>query len=428
MIPVRRGRVPKTNINPQGIISLGRLRPKERPKLHLKDYATVSFFADVPTSVDYSAKAQNSLSNIYGNDVLGCCVISMCDHLVGVETGNADNEKVATLDQVIADYSAIGGYNPNDPTTDNGCDEQTAFSYYQQNGFFDGTKLAGYVAVDATNKELVKAAIYWFENVCVGFEIPDSGVSPIPASGQVWNLTGAPNPSNGHAVMVVGYDDSYVYVATWGMILKVTWDAFAMYMVPAAGGECYALLTPDELASGQEECPNGIAWASLQADFAALGQAPSPPAPPPPPDPQPTPPDPTPPDPGPDPSGSPTLEDAIAWATQGLIDNWPAVTEQMNNAIRIGAGAPLGGRNRGVSLENAIAWATDWPAGHRTARIAEVLRRDTVESLKRNWKGNPSLEQAIAWALDWPANHKGTPVADLLSRDVVDGLTRHWPE
>ena len=44
----------------------------------------------------------------------------------------------------------------------------------------------------------------------------------------------------------------------------------AAYGVNAAGGELYAVLSPDQLARGQQRAPNGIAWSNLIADFDAL--------------------------------------------------------------------------------------------------------------------------------------------------------------
>lgn len=152
------------------------------PHLQLGKYLRAAM-PDTPASCDYTAQAMASLSNVYDNDTLGCCVIAGLNHVMGVETGNADGGQpvVVTNDQIVKEYGAIGGYVPGDAATDQGCDEKTAFDYYSQQGWSNGTKAAGYLAVDATNRAEVQAAIYLFENVIYGVSLPDGWVNPFPA-------------------------------------------------------------------------------------------------------------------------------------------------------------------------------------------------------------------------------------------------------
>jgi hypothetical protein len=237
-----------------------------------------------------------------GNDQLGDCVIAGAYHVVGTATGNAGELYHATMPQVLADYSAIGGYNPSDPSTDQGCDEVTALNYWTQHGFANGTKLAGWLTVDSTNTSEVQSACYLFENLYFGIELPDSWTS-VSGDGFVWDLD-TPNPNNGHCVIGAGYGAAGVTIDTWGMLGVITWKAIAGLCTPASGGALYVMLTPDMLAKGAAKAPNGFAWADLIADFDAMGgSVPIPPAPPLP----------------PAPPGSPvTLAQAQAWAKSGL--------------------------------------------------------------------------------------------------------------
>jgi hypothetical protein len=292
--------------------------------MHLQNYLRAAVLPTPPASCDYSAAGAPALQNIYLNDQYGDCVIAGGYHVVGLETGNANGGHpfVATTQQIVADYSAIGGFDPNNPqATDNGCDEQTALNYWTQHGFADGTKLIGWLAVDATNMQQVMTAMFLFENLFFGIELPDAWINPMPsASGFVWDV-GTPDPDNGHCVMGVGYTPQGVKIDTWGMFGTLTWAAIAALCTQSGGGELYVMLTPDQLAKGQAKAPNGINWTSLLTDFNTMGgnvpvpaPAPAPPAP------APTPPHPAP----PAPTGAPTLVQAIAWATQGLQKNWPA--------------------------------------------------------------------------------------------------------
>lgn len=262
---------------------LGRRRPVAAcPRLKLRRYLTGAL-PHPPAKADYSAAAASALDNVYLNDELGDCVIAAGYHIVGTLTGNAGKLFTATNDQIIADYSAIGGYNPNaqpvpgpdgpQNPTDNGCNEQDALNYWTQTGFKDGSKLLGWVTIDAASKVEVQTAIYLFENVFFGMELPDYwiGQGMPQSSGFVWDVAGKPDPNNGHAVCGVGYDEHGVTIDTWGLRGRLTYAAAAKYAVHAAGGELYAVLSPDQLARGQQRAPSGIAWNDLISDFDSMG-------------------------------------------------------------------------------------------------------------------------------------------------------------
>ena len=288
-------------------VTFGRKRPRPgRRCLHLRNYLRASL-PSPPSSVNYSEKASQELSNINMNDSLGDCVIAGGYHIVGIETGNASNEFIATNAQIIADYSAIGGYVPGYPSTDNGCDEPTALDYWTTHGFANGTKLLGWLAVDATNKTEVMQAMWLFENLFLGIELPNGWISPFPSNnGFTWDVAGNPDPNNGHCVISAGYGTAGLNIDTWGLLGTLTWNALAEYCIPQNNGELYVMLTPDQLSAGQTLAPNGVSWSDLIGDFDALGGK----------VPVPTPPAPTPPTP-PAPTGI-TLAQAIQWAQAGI--------------------------------------------------------------------------------------------------------------
>ena len=252
-------------------VKMGRRRPVARgPRLYFKNYLRLP--AAPPPAADYSRPASSVLGNIYLNDQLGDCVIAGGYHVVGVETGNAGDLFTASDGQLIADYGAIGGYVPGDTSTDNGCDEATALNYWTETGFADGTKLVGWLAVDPTNRQEIQSALYLFENLFFGMELPDAWINPVPgSSGFTWDMAGPSDPSNGHCVIGVGYGQSGVTIDTWGLLGTLTYGAIAQYCAAAAGGELYAMLTPDQLAKGQSKAPNGVDWTELVSDFKSMG-------------------------------------------------------------------------------------------------------------------------------------------------------------
>ncbi len=274
-----------------------------------------------PESLDLTKPALASLRNIDQNDKLGDCVIAGGYHIVGTATGNAGKLYSATPADIIADYGAIGGYVVGDPSTDQGCDLQTAMNYWVQKGFRNGTKLAGWLAVDPTNKTEIQQILYLFENAFLGIELPDAWISPFPSGDSfTWDLA-TPDPNNGHCVVGVGYTPKGMTIDTWGMFGTLTWNAIANLCASKDGGEIYVLLTPDMIAKASAKSPAGFDWATLIADFDALGgHVPVPP--PAPPAPAPAPPPAPPPAPHP-PAPPPTLAQAQAWAAAGLATHWP---------------------------------------------------------------------------------------------------------
>ena len=257
-------------------VKLGRRQPPPGAlRIPLLSYLDPARLPAPPASCSYAPLAMDALSKVMRNDALGDCVIAAGYHVVGVETGNAKDPFVASDDQVTADYEAIGGFDPADPEgTDNGCDEVTAFAYWQQHGFANGTRLLGWVGLDASDAQQVKSALYLFESVVIGLNLPQEWLDQAQEKKPIlWDVAGPPVPANGHCVAAVGYDEHGLQISTWGMLGTITWPALARYATAAAGGDLYAVLTPDQLQKGMAAAPNGVAWQQLIKDFDEIGRA-----------------------------------------------------------------------------------------------------------------------------------------------------------
>ncbi len=260
---------------------LGRKRPVARcPRFALKNYLTRSMPAP-PATCDYTKSAAAALSKIYDNDTLGDCVIAGMAHVVGVMTGNAGAKPFLYSNaQIVGLYSAIGGYVPGEPSTDQGCDEQTALNYWENNGALPPNttsptgahKIAGWMTVDSTNVEEFQTALWLFENLYFGIELPDAWINPMPsASGFVWDAAGPPDPNNGHCVVGVGYTSAGVVIDTWGMTGLMTNAALAKYPNQASNGELYTVVSMDALGKANQKAPTGFDWSQLVADFDSMG-------------------------------------------------------------------------------------------------------------------------------------------------------------
>jgi hypothetical protein len=156
---------------------------------------------------------------------------------------------------------------------DNGGDEQIVLNYWREHGLIQGRRrIAGHIFVDATDIETVKSAIWLFENVYFGVELPNNWIDPYPSgNGFVWALAGKPNPENGHAFAGIGYDHQGVYISTWGMVGIMTWDAVRHYASRGADGELHCVISPDSLIRATHKTPHGFDWSQLVADFDSAG-------------------------------------------------------------------------------------------------------------------------------------------------------------
>lgn len=317
----------------QRTVKLGRRQPTSFARRRtLSSFFLRAALPPPPSSTNYRAKADGVLRDIYGNDELGDCVVAAGYHVEGEATANSSTAYHATLAQIIKDYGAIGGYVPGDPSTDNGCDEETALQYWCKNGFANGVQLLGYIPIDPSSEVEIKQAIYLFENVFYGVGLPDAWISPFPAGdGFVWDDTGGnANPQNGHAFVGIDYDETGVVIDTWGIEGHVTPRATAKYAANYQGGQLFTLLTPSLIAKGMLRAPNGLDWPTLIADFNSMGgSVPVPPAP----------------SPVPGPSSSVTLHQAQAWATAGVKK----------------AKGLSSTKQRGISNLVAIELAKNWP-------------------------------------------------------------------
>jgi hypothetical protein len=244
-----------------GHLRLGRIKPAEPPKLRLAKYVdeavvlpatplTTDFYSDVPSWP------------MYDNDSLGDCTCAASGHMVQAWSAAAGGLKTMGDADVVGVYWATG-------SDDNGRSEIDVLNYWRKQGIAAGTtwvdKITAYAGVEASNLELVKAAIALFGGVYIGVGLP------LTAQGQpVWDVVAddpersQPGSWGGHAVPIVGYDEDSLVVVTWGGVLKMTNAFFAEYV-----DEVYALLSPD-FFGGKDSSPAGFDLSALEADLTAI--------------------------------------------------------------------------------------------------------------------------------------------------------------
>ena len=177
---------------------------------------------------------------MYQNDRVGDCVLAGGAN----ETANWSDEGGAkvifTDDNVISDYSAITGFDPNaqkddrgENTTDTGTDVGQAAKYRQKTGLIDsaGTrhKIDAYVGLEAGNYDYLKVAMYLFGGVGIGIRFPASAMKQFNA-GQPWDVVEGSRIRGGHYIPGFGIDPAgNIVIVTWGQTQKMTRAFFEKY-------------------------------------------------------------------------------------------------------------------------------------------------------------------------------------------------------
>ncbi len=247
-------------------MKLGKLEPREDARtLQLASYLTPTLPA-APSSLHLESKVPSW--PLYGNDIYGDCVFADVGHQIETWTANSGTEVSVTQADVLGAYSAVTGFNPNDPSTDQGTVWLDALNYWRRTGIA-GHTIAGYASV-ARNAQ-VKVAAWLFGGVQLGMALPLTARSQV---GQIWydvGLRGGPasQPGSwgGHAVPVVAYTPTQITVVTWGRLQSMTYGFFRKYC-----DEAYAALSHDWISAVSRRSPEGFDLLTLQADLAKFGK------------------------------------------------------------------------------------------------------------------------------------------------------------
>jgi len=200
-------------------------------------------FIGVPDSVDI-------------NDRLGDCVVAAEAKHERSWTQNATGTACIVTDAQILDvYEKGAGYNPNDPSTDQGWDLLSALAYWQKNGIA-GHKIGAYVAINPKHHMMVRAASYLFGGIYIALALPSTAQDET-----VWSATSAPLYSwGGHCVTQQAVLADRPVCRTWGYAQPMTWAFWDKYCV-----EAYAIISPDYLNGGKTIA--GLDIAALNADL-----------------------------------------------------------------------------------------------------------------------------------------------------------------
>lgn len=204
----------------------GRLPSAQRDldrRLRLKHFLDAGYIGTVPDSVSYQPDVANLPMD--ANDSLGDCTAAAAAHVETVVSQFGQGTPVVpSVNDVIAFYSGSTGYVPGKPSTDQGGDMATVLKYWNKTGIA-GHKIAAYFAVDPTDFDEMRAALYLFGNLYIGFNCTQ-GFEDAFDQGKVFDVVRRDRILGGHCVAIH-------QIVKGGNITGSTWGG-TFAMTPAA--------------------------------------------------------------------------------------------------------------------------------------------------------------------------------------------------
>lgn len=241
----------------------GRL-PAQPGRAHLKfgSYLDHGKLGPAPISADWLWKVPAAAWGVLANDRLGDCTCAGVAHKRIGDIYYARDEILQVTDPEVIGLYENFGYNPADPSTDQGASCQDVLEFWQKNGFL-GEKIVAFAKVDLSNRAEVCQAIAIFGQLYCGLQVPQSAEDQTNA-GEPWSVVpGSPN-LGGHCMTVGGYNEDGPSGVTWGQVQSMTWEFFTSQF-----DECWVLVSPDFIAANGLDV-QGLSLYQLGADFSAL--------------------------------------------------------------------------------------------------------------------------------------------------------------
>lgn len=263
--------------------ALGRRRAGALGKLPAADFGAANVTLDAVQATALPAAPSRfgygtmfSDWGMLGNDSVGDCAFAGSDHehmlWTGIGNGGALSARFTKAD-TLSDYSALTGYDPRDPSTDQGTVVYQLMDYRRTTGVVDaaGRRHRIDLAVRLPRPfdwATFIRAVWCFKAVAIGTLIPGSAMEQFNA-GQPWDYVGDRNIEGGHYVPGVGTlsRDDEVTVITWGKRQRMTRAFFEEYV-----DEIWVPLSREAMAKIETALAT-VDWTKVQSIARSLGQA-----------------------------------------------------------------------------------------------------------------------------------------------------------
>jgi hypothetical protein len=189
-----------------------------------------------------------------GNDVAGCCVYAAMGHMIQVWTANDGVQFSPTAEQILEVYREETGYDPNDPSTDQGETILHGLKRWRNQGIA-GHKIWAWAEIDTQDVRTMALVQYWFGGVLAGFMLPSSIWKE-----SIWHDVTSVG-RYGHAMPLINRTLYDWDGCTWDRLQKLT----RSYMIRCDEG--YAVLPLRDWTGDDGVAPNGFLWEKLADDL-----------------------------------------------------------------------------------------------------------------------------------------------------------------
>lgn len=172
--------------------------------------------------------------DVLGNDKWGDCAEAGAMHLIQIETANAGSPLRGTLQQTIDLYTAVTGFDPNDPSTDQGtellsllqCWKNTGITVTDANGKEVVHKILGWASLDLSSVAQMRYANDVFGGTYLGINCPQSAESDTSN----WTYQAGSPIVGGHCICGVGQGSAGGHIISWGMSIPFQWNFMLNYL------------------------------------------------------------------------------------------------------------------------------------------------------------------------------------------------------
>ncbi len=180
----------------------------------------------IPESWDWTTKVASW--GLDGNDAIGdCAEVGTLDNLFRIWASVEGRPWTPTSAEVQQAYSTITGYNPSNPSTDQGSIEADVLNFAKKTGL-EGHTIDAWAGTDPHDIAKVKLGIYLCGGAVVGLDLPRDWQSQ--ASLDEWDYTGQPADGGGHEVVAAAYNARGIKIVTWAQTKWLTWAYVQHYM------------------------------------------------------------------------------------------------------------------------------------------------------------------------------------------------------
>jgi hypothetical protein len=221
----------------------------------------------------YAAQAAGGVPLLGNGHVSNCVQCSVTHYLATVSRYvHPTAPLIPSEAETIAMYSAVTGYDPNNPATDRGTyflGSQGMVQYWAQHGVTVGgvlNKISGAVTVDFTNRIRLKQAVALFGYVFTAAQMREADMN----ASFVFNIGTSPIVGY-HEFLICGYNviagSIYWDIMTWEGMFRAT-DAW----VTQAVRECVVVLDRAFVGANNISAAD-VAWADLENDMRSIALA-----------------------------------------------------------------------------------------------------------------------------------------------------------